>query len=316
VSATLNDVARLAGVSKSTVSNVIRGVEPVAEDTRTRVEEAIEALGYRPNAVARALRERTTQILGMVVPQLDNPFYAQLALGAERRARAEGFGVMIADTACDPELERRQADALIGRRVDGVLIAGEHQGSALHNRLLDAGVPVVVAFGGLADERRLGVVDADEERAMADVVDHLHGLGHRRFGFVRHDLPEIGSERRATSFQAAVERLGGTLVELRQDPTAVAAHNDILAIDLIDSIERRGLSVPRDVSVVGFDDIPQAAHRRIDLTTVHSDGVAQGERAASLLIRAARSGRPAHGRVLQPLELVVRGSTGPVRRAA
>jgi DNA-binding LacI/PurR family transcriptional regulator len=316
VTATLNDVARLAGVSKSTVSNVIRGVEPVAQDTRSRVQEAINVLGYRPNAVARALRERTTQILGMVVPQLDNPFYAQLALGAERRARAEGFGVMIADTACDAELERRQADALIGRRVDGVLVAGERQGSALHDRLLDAGLPVVVAFGGLTHERRLGVVDADEEKAMADVVDHLYGLGHRRFAFVRHDLPEIGSERRARSFRAAVERLGGTLVGLDAGPTAVAAHNDILAIDLIDRIERQGLAVPADISVVGFDDIPQAGHRRIDLTTVRSDAVAQGERAAALLIGAARSGRPATGRVLQPLELVVRGSTGPVRRAA
>jgi len=121
---TVIDVARHAGVSKSTVSNVVRGKAVVAPATKARVEASLRALGYRPNGVARALRERATRVLALVVPDAVNPFYAHLAHGMERRARREGFGVLVAHTGGDPGVELAQMTALVSRRADGVLVGG------------------------------------------------------------------------------------------------------------------------------------------------------------------------------------------------
>jgi len=208
---TLSDVARAAGVSKSTVSNVVRGASPVAPETRSRVEDAVRELGYRPNGVARALREKTSTVLGLIVPDAVNPFYGQLALGVERRAHVEGYGVLIANTECDPAIERAQLDALVARRVDGVLVGGLAQGSMLHVELLDRGIPVVCAFPAPPDDR-LGLVDTDDERAMGDVVDHLHALGHRRCAFASHGLAEAGAEARQVAFEDAAKRRGIAIV--------------------------------------------------------------------------------------------------------
>jgi LacI family transcriptional regulator, galactose operon repressor len=310
---TLSDVARAAGVSKSTVSNVVRGASPVAPETRSRVESAVRELGYRPNGVARALREKTSTVLGLIVPDAVNPFYGQLALGVERRAHADGYGVLIANTECDPAIERAQLDALVSRRVDGVLVGGLAQGSSLHVELLDRGIPVVCAFPAPPDPR-LGLVDTDDERAMGEVVAHLHALGHRRCAFASHGLAEAGAEARQVAFEAAARQRGIAIVGLDEGPTAIAAHNDSVAIQQIDVLEGAGLRVPQDVSVVGFDDVPLASHRRIALTTVRSDGVRVGEVGAELLLDAVRDGRDVATRALVPAELVVRGSTGPAPR--
>jgi LacI family transcriptional regulator len=307
---TLFDVARRAGVSKSTVSNVIRDSAPVAASTRRRVEAAIAELGYHPNVVARSLKSRTTFALGLVVPEPTNPFYALLVLGAERAAHERGYAVLVANTECEPETEEEAIGALIGRRVDGVIIAGVSSGSRIHESLLDRGVPVVLAGFGAAGDERLGVVDTDDEGAMEQVVEHLAGLGHRRLAFVRHHLDETSGERRAAGFAAAVARRGLELVQAGAGATAIAAHNDALAIETIDRLEREGRRVPDDVSVVGFDDVPLASHQRLELTTVRSDGREIGRRAAELLIDAARAGGFVSRREVHPAVLVVRRSTG------
>ncbi len=176
---TLLDVARRAGVSKSTVSNVIRGASLVSESTRERVERAIADVGYHPNAIARALKARTSTAIGIVVPDLANPFYAELAVGVERAASALGYAVLTAHTECSPAIEAEAGRALIERRVDGVVIGGISLGSALPKLLLDRGVPVVLASLGEPDDPRLGAIDHDDPAAMEAVVAHLHGLGHR-----------------------------------------------------------------------------------------------------------------------------------------
>jgi LacI family transcriptional regulator len=309
---TLNDVARLASVSKSTVSNVIRGSEVVAPATRARVEAAIRELNYQPNVVARALRERTSKILGLLVPEAVNPFFAQVAHGVEGRARLAGYGVLIANTDCDPAIEAAQVAALVSRRADGVIIGGLSEGSSLHETLLERGVPVVCAYAAPPDPR-LGIVDSDDVRAMRLVVEHLYDLGHRRLGFARHTLAEAGGERRLHAFlDAARNRDGVVVVPLDEGPTAIVAHNDDIAIAQIDALERAGQRVPEDVSVVGFDDIPLAAHHRIELTTVRSDGTRAGERAADLVLEAIRDGRHVAQTDIIPAHLIVRASTGPV----
>ena len=306
---TLIDVARRAGVSKSTVSNVIRGASLVAEPTRLRVEQAIADMGYHPNAIARALKARSSSAIGIVVPDLANPFYAELAVSVERAASALGFAVLTAHTECAPATEEEAGRALIERRVDGVVIAGVSLGSSLPGMLLDRDMPVVLASFGEPEEPRLGVIDHDDAAAMEVIVDHLYGLGHRRVAFVSQHLREYGGERRRVGFTKALAKRGLALVELDDGATAVVAHNDMLAIATIDRLERRGLRVPQDVSVVGYDDVPLASHARIKLTTVHSDAVEMGRRAVELTVGAARESRHVAHREMQSNPLVVRSTT-------
>lgn len=306
---TLVEVARRAGVSKSTVSNVIHGRIVVAEPTRQRVETAISETGFRPNAIARSLRARASHTIGMIVPDLGNPFYAQLAVAVERAAMGLGYATLVAHTDCAPDVEDEVGRALFDRRVDGVVIAGLSAGSAVPIRLLDRGVPVVLASLDEPDDARLGVVDHDDRSALEAVVDHLASLGHRQMAFVPQLHREQAGERRRQGFEHALERRGLAAATYRE-ATALVAHNDVLAIGTIDELERRGRRVPADVSVVGYDDIPLASHSRIRLTTVRSDARTMGQRAVELVTSAARSGNPVAHREIQMNPIVVRGSTG------
>jgi DNA-binding LacI/PurR family transcriptional regulator len=306
---TLNDVARRAGVSKSTVSNVIRGDIPVAKQTRARVERAIADIRYHPNAIARSLKARASTAIGIIVPDLTNPFYAELAAGAERAANMHGYAALITHTECAAPTEQEAGRSFIERQVDGVIVGGISRGSSLPSLLLDRDIPVVVASFGEPDDPRLGVIDPDDPAAMEAIVAHLYDLGHRRLAFVSHHLAEQSGERRREGFEKALARRGLVPVSLDEGATAVAAHNDMLAIATMDRLERRGLRVPEDVSVVGFDDIPLASHRRIRLTTVRSDAADMGRRAVELVVGAAREGRHVAHREIQTTPLVVRSTT-------
>jgi DNA-binding LacI/PurR family transcriptional regulator len=307
---TLIDVARRAGVSKSTASNVIRGTSLVADATRRRVELAIAETGYHPNVIARSLKARTSTAIGIVVPDLTNPFYAELVVGIERAASRLGYAVLTAHTECSPAIENEAGRALIERRVDGVVIGGISLGSPLPGVLLDRDIPVVLASLGEPHDPRLGVIDNDEQSAMEAVVEHLYGLGHRRMAFVSHLLREHSGERRRLGFAHSLRRRGLPLLASADGATALVAHNDMQAIATIDRLERRGLGVPGDVSVVGYDDVPLAGHHRIRLTTVRSDAAVMGRRAVDLLISAARAGRHVCRRELQSNPLVIRATTG------
>jgi DNA-binding LacI/PurR family transcriptional regulator len=308
----MHDVARRSGVSIATVSNVLHGTAPVAEATRTRVLAAIEELGYRRNEVARSLKRRSTQTLGVVIPDALNPFHATVALQVERRAHRDGFAVLVAETENDPDTEADQVRALVGRRVDGVIFPAVTAGSAIPSELLDRGVPVVVvSFEG--QDSRMGVIHVDEYAAMEEVVEHLIGLGHERVAFAHSGAHEESVDNRPDALRAALERRGLAPVPLDDNPTAVCCTNDVIAIALIDRLEREGRRVPGDVSVVGFDDIPMAGHRRIDLTTVRQPAAEMGLQAAEMVLAAIAEGRHAAARVTVPTELVTRGSTGPAR---
>ena len=311
---TLMDVAEKAGVSKSTVSNVIRGTTMVAEETRLRVERAIAETGYHPNAIARSLKARTSSAIGIVVPDLTNPFYAQLAVGVERAANALGYAVLTANTECLPETEEQAARAWIERRVDGVIIGGMALSSTLPKILLDREVPVVLASLGEFDDPRLGVIDHDDAAAMESIVAHLYDLGHRRLAFVSDHLREHAGERRYLGFKAALKKRRLVPIAIDDGATAVVAHNDLQAIATMDRLERRGLKVPDDVSVVGFDDIPLAGHSRIQLTTVRSDAVEMSRRAVDLVIQAARGNRTVSHREFLDVQLVVRNTTARPRK--
>jgi LacI family transcriptional regulator len=309
----MHDVARRSGVSVATVSNVLHSTAPVSAATRTRVLAAIDELGYRQNEVARSLKRRATRTLGVVIPDALNPFHATVALQVERRAHRDGFAVLVAETENDPATESAQVRALVGRRVDGVIFPAVTAGSTIPAELLDRGVPVVVvSFEGR--DPRLGTVHVDEYAAMEQVVEHLTGLGHERIAFAHSGAHEESVDRRPDALAAALRRRGLDPVPQDDGATAVCCTNDVIAIALMDRLEREGRSVPGDVSVVGFDDIPIASHRRIDLTTVRQPAEEMGLLAAEMVLTAIAAGGHAGRSVVMPAALVARGSTGPARR--
>ena len=176
--------------------------------------------------------------------------------------------------------------------------------------LLDRDIPVVVASFGESDDPRLGVIDHDDPKAMEAVVDHLYDLGHRRLAFVSHHLREQSGERRRVGFETALARPGLVAVGLGDGATAVACHNDMLAIATIDRASSgSGCGSPKDISVVGYDDIPLAAHHRIKLTTVQSVAGQMGRRAVARVLGAAREARHGAHREIQPARLIVRSTT-------
>jgi LacI family transcriptional regulator len=335
---TIFDVARAAGVSKSTVSNVIRGVDEVSDATRRRVLTAIDLLNYTPNGIARQFVRRRTTMIGVLVGDLGNAYHAQLARVVERALFRAGYTAMFCNIEGDEELAVAGVDALLEQRVAGfLLLASIERTPQLPASLRRTGVPTVVI--GLRQQWTDSVGPRDREGGRL-ATQHLVDLGHRRIGYVRTAMIEAGGDRarhagyRAVLAAAGVEpppgmwweqgsatiRVGRTEMPLRaalrgpDAPTAVFVWNDFAAIGLIEACEAAGIAVPRDLSVVGFDDIAVAGLARISLTTVAQPLDFQAERAVSILLERMDGRAAERARHLSvPVELRVRGSTAAPR---
>lgn len=335
---TIFDVAAEAGVSKSTVSNVVRGVEEVSAGTRERVLAAIERLNYKPNTIARQFVQQRTTMLGVLLGDLSNPYYAQMAQVVERAAFSFGYTTMFCNIEGAEEIATAGVESLLGHRVAGIVfLAYVPRPSRVNLLLQEAGVPIV--FLGLSES--WGDSVGPQDRAGGRLAtEHLLKLGHRRVAYVRTPLVERSGDRaRSAGYRAAMSSAGREPLTLewepgaetvriarrelafreavtgRGAPTALFASNDIGAIALMEACESVGLVVPEDVSVVGFDDIELAGLHRISLTTVSQPLGFQSERAVSLLLERIDNPliSPRHVRV--PVELRVRESTAPPPRA-
>jgi LacI family transcriptional regulator len=317
---TINDVAALSGVSKSTVSNVVRGTGGVSEATRARVRAAVAELGYRPNAAARNLVQRRTNLIGVVVGDLANAFDAELVKRIERHASERDYTTLVCNTGGHAELEASRIEALLEQRVDGIAMLDFSGDRGVLSQLLAERVPAVMVscWADYAD-----CVAVDDQKGIELAVAHLAGLGHTRIAHMPDPIMEAGTRRaRAVAFERSMLRRGlparaeSTLAAdaaalLRQDrPTAVVAANDYTALRLIETLERAGLAVPGDVSIVGFDGIEIGALSRMALTTIAQPGDELARRAVELLINRIGRGHdaPLEQHRLAP-RLVVRGST-------
>lgn len=329
------DVAKRAGVSVGTVSHALSGARGVAPATRRRVERAVKELGFRPNYVARSLTRGRTMTVGMVVPDIVNPVFAQLLGGAEDVLSQAGYAVLFGSSENLPDKERRYLETFRERQVDGIIadVATGSDEAALID--LAAVVPVVLVDRLTADWPGDGA-RADDEYGMALAVDHLVGLGHRRLALVNGERAVSGAIRRRAGFEQQLAKHGlrpvwvsdGTftiasgreqtraLLDSGRTPTAICAGNDVLAMGVLDVLHERGVAVPGSISVSGYDDIEFAASVTPPLTTVTQPMRAMGAAAARLLAqRFAEPEAPAHSVVLRG-ELVVRGSTGPAASGA
>jgi DNA-binding LacI/PurR family transcriptional regulator len=334
---TILDVAAEAGVSKSTVSNVVRGADEVADATRERVLAAIRRLNYKPNRIARQFVKQRTTILGVLMGDLGNPYYAQMARVVERQAFGRGYTTMFCNIEGEDEIAVADVEALLEHRIAGVVsLAFTGRTPQLHESLRRADVPIV--FLGLSE--RWGDSVGPQDRAGARLaVEHLLELGHRRVAYVRTPLVEHSGDRaRYAGYRAALRRAGvptlpalawepgfetvkvgrrttalSDLLHGFERPTALFVSNDIAAIAMIEACERVGVPVPGAVSVVGFDDIAIAGLQRISLTTVAQPLAFQAEVAVSLLLERIEQPWLDSRHVSAPVELRVRGSTAPPR---
>ena len=321
------------------MSNVVRGAEEVSDATRARVQEAIARLNYKPNAIARQFVQQRTTILGVLVGDLSNPYYAQMAQVVERTAFRHGYTTMFCNIEGAQELAVAGVDALLQHRVAGIVfLAFIPRTDALEESLRRAGIPIV--FLGLS-ERWGDSVGPRDRRGGRLATEHLLELGHRRIGYVRTPLVEAAGDRaRHAGYRSAMRRAGleplpvyawtpgattiaagraaGELAATlrgRDAPTALFVSNDIGAIALIEACERLGVRVPDDLSVVGFDDIALAGLRRISLTTVAQSLRAQAERAVTLLLERIENPALDPRHESADVALRVRASTAPPRRS-
>ncbi len=315
-----------------TVSNVVSGTRRVRPETRERVERAIAELGFRPNTIARALIRRRTQTVGMVIPDVTNPFFSDLIWEVERALTEADYAVVFGNSANDPARERRYLEAFLSRRVDALVVVVTAGADLDFVRGLAAEVPTVFVDRLVPPD--VESVVGDNDTGMALVVDHLVGLGHRRVALVNGDEALETARRREAGADAALAlhglelaaRSNGTftlesgdeqarlLFAAPDSPTAVVAANDLLAMGVLAAAARSGLAVPEQVSVTGYDDIAYAAFTSPPLTTVRQPARAMGEEAVRLLLARLEGSEGPPRRVVVEPELRPRGSTGPPAR--
>jgi DNA-binding LacI/PurR family transcriptional regulator len=326
---TIIDVAAQAGVSKSVVSRVMRADPAVSPARREAVLVAAQALGYRPNAVARSLVQRRTFNVGVVVSDLHNVFFAEILDGIAAAAASGGYKVLITTGNLDQAVEAVALETLLQLRTDGIILAGSRLSPAAV-RAASRSVPIALVTSGI---RAPGVdtIATDDVKGAWLAVEHLVGLGHCRIAMVDGGAG-AGSDERRRGYGAAMHQFGlgrhiqiaagdftedggrrGTqrLLAGPSRPTAICAANDLAAIGALNAIAEAGLEVPRDVSVVGYDNTALAALRHVSLTTVHQPRFQIGEMAMTALLRRLQRPRARSRHDLLVPSLVVRQTTAP-----
>ncbi|MEV6104251.1 LacI family DNA-binding transcriptional regulator [Streptomyces sp. NPDC051940] len=303
--ATIVDVARLAGVSTSTVSHVVNATRPVSRRTREKVEEAIRATGYRRDGVARALRRSRTDSIGLIVSDVAQPAFAEMIRGVEREATAAGYTLLLANSGEDPELERRALQVLSERKVDGLVVAPVGGSDRAGLEAIRAhGIPLVVMD-------RLGAIGADQvgvenTAPMRDLVAHLVGHGHRRIALAAGDRSVPTIEERARGYADALAAADipaddalilwgsglaagtrarvGDLFASPDRPTAVVAVSTESAVGTVEALHSLSLDIPRDVAFAAFDGFPYMHLFRPGITAVTQPAYEIGSTAMTLLL--------------------------------
>jgi LacI family transcriptional regulator len=333
---TLRDVARRAGVNPATASRALNPALPgrIAEPTVRKVRAAASELGYRPDPVARSLRTRRSGIVGVVVPDLTNPVLPPIVRAIEGELWGAGIACLLADTDNDVEREAAAIEELLARRCEGLIVASATRSSTAVGGLADGDVPTVLVTRDI-DAHSLPLVAGDDGAGVGAAVAHLAELGHRRLAHVTGPVELSTTTTRLRAFEAACERLGldaagrvvhgaafttaagreaaERLIAVDGGFTAVVAGNDLIALGCLQALEAVGLACPEDVSIVGHNDTPMVAGLQPPLTTVAIPRTEIGIEAARLLLRRVAGEEVGTEPRLLPTELIVRGSTGPMR---
>lgn len=329
--ATIRDVAALAGVSPSTVSRALEGRPEISGETRERVRAACLRLGYVPSAAARGLTGQATRTLGLVVPDVSNPYFAGIATAIEETAAENGYQVLLSNSLREEGRELRAIENFLARQIDGVLLSPLSQESrARHGALLE-GVPCV--YLGVSHGEGCSYVMADNASGTYQATRYLLELGHRDLVFLGGHGGSLTRRQRVLGFRRALEERGlsgrvlpaapdggdprrwvreQALAMLREGPLphGVVAFSDLTALKVLEAAEELGVRVPEDLSLVGFDNVSYGAIPRIHLTTVSQHKFQQGRLAVERLLGQIRGDRRPTADVLRP-ELVIRSTCRP-----
>ena len=335
---TLKDVARLAGVSYQTVSNVVNRETRVSEETRGRVLSAISELGYQPHAAARSLRSGRSRMIGLIMPDAQNPHFWATVSGAEEEALQNGYSLILATTAMDQAREVQAFAALTQQDLDGLIPFLTYPENFVEElvELPRRGVPVALsASGAFMPDIEIDIVHMHFEDAARELMEHLLDLGHRRIAMIWGvGRSELANDR-VTAYRQALELAGlpfdprllvtchhnlrdgfqaaEQLLTLQPRPSAIIGINDLMAFGALQACLRHGLQVPRDISIAGFDDVPMSSLLSPPLTTGRADGAEIGRQCVRLILERIRNPGLPPQRIHLPTRLIVRGSTGPCR---
>lgn len=330
----IKKVAEHAKVSTATVSRLINKTSYISPETAEKVWKAIDELGYYPNVNARGLASGRSSLIGLIVSDIVNPFFPELVKSFEESAFQQGYEIITANTNYDPARTALRVRSLIERRVDGVAVMTSEMDQSLIDEFSTRGIPIVFLDTGKVQEN-IGNIRIRYEQGISDAVNHLLELGHREIGFISGPLNLKSAKIRRKAFldflkkRGIIERkelvvngdykIGGgkeamnELLKLEKRPTAVLASNDLTAIGALQALRAHGLHVPKDMSLIGFDDIALAESVDPPLTTVNLSRVKVAQCAFEslheLITGASKKGRE----IGVDTTLVIRESTAPLK---
>lgn len=335
---TLKDIASLTGVSTATVSRVLNGKSGVKEETRDKIMQLVKEVDYMPDATARSMKTGKTYTIGMVVADITNPFYSEAAKIIEFQARKQNYTLIVGNTGNSTQEEETILTAFQERNVDGFIIASTHLHDKKVRNIIRSGYPTILYHRRLEKNENIHYIGCNEEHGVTLALEHLTGLGHRRIGFVSGPRRFSTGVERLKAFIEQGERFqiekgsylikeGGydkkktleaveELLRLPERPTAIFAANDFMALQVLDLVLEQGLRVPQDISIMGFDDIPLAAHHSINLSTIdvqlHKGAIVAIEKLINLIDNVHPNNSPIQ--ILLEPQLKARGSTGAPAR--
>jgi LacI family transcriptional regulator len=336
VKTTIGDVAAHAGVSKATVSRVLNNDPNVADDLRLRVQKSAQALGYKPNRAARRLKKNLNDVVGFLIPGIQNPFFASILRGAEDLAYENGIGILAYSTADDVARQQVYLERLQGDHVAGiVIVAAPSTRADTFTSLSDANIPVVL-LDRSSDEVDVDVVRVDSLRGAYLAVQHLIALGYKRIGTI-NGLTELSTGReRLQGYRLALADAGlpahedlitagdflesggyeamRRLMHLAKPPDAIFVANNLMMVGALTAIRELGIRVPEQVALVGFDDLPLSALLTPPLTVMAQPTYELGREALRLLMQRMKTPDALPRTVTLPAQLIVRESCGAVLR--
>ncbi len=336
---TIKDIARRAGVSHTTVSRALLGNPLISSNTAERIRRIAAEMGYRPSAAARSLKTNRSEALGVIVSNIDDPYFSEVLQGVETTAQESGYSLFIAASQRNPERERNIVETMVEHRVEGVIICSSSFTAQQARNFAEYGVPIVAVNNQSSEDYRYSIYH-DDVAGSRQITAHLLDLGHHTIAYIGNAASGRTNQDRLLGFEVSMKAAGlvvsashiqaveygrpGAVEEavraclaLEPRPTALVCYNDMMAIEAMSALHRLGLAVPGDISITGFDNIVFSAYTQPPLTTFDQPKRFIGEEAGRLLLslvgEGAQSPSESNVRILRG-KLLVRESTAPPSR--